>query len=114
LNAAPASDSRATRWVRFVIGLTGLALFAAFFMSGVTPPGVFGEVLRHNQTHDIDASPLFYSEVEHMQALEEGVRQMRRRAALRKEAAKSVQTAGEDHRQPTDTTTESQHIHIKP
>ncbi|UCC43173.1 MAG: hypothetical protein JSU65_08460 [Candidatus Zixiibacteriota bacterium] len=60
-----------------MIGLACLTLFAGFFMSGITPPGACGEVLRHNQANNIDASPLFYSEVEHMSALEEAVRQMR-------------------------------------
>jgi len=53
-----------------------LALFAGFFISGYTPPGVLGEVLRHNQANHIDASPLFYSEVEHMAQLEEGCRML--------------------------------------
>jgi len=58
------------RWIRFLLGLTLLAVFVAFFASGYSPPGVFGEVLRHNQEHDIDASPLFYTEVENMHELE--------------------------------------------
>lgn len=58
------------RLIRLAIGLAGLTAMAAFFMSGVTPPGVCGEVLRHNRANHIDASPLFYSEVEHMPALE--------------------------------------------
>jgi hypothetical protein len=64
------------RWIRFLIGLTALALFFLFFASGITPPGIMGEVLRHNQAEDIDASPLFYSEVENMSELEDGVRMM--------------------------------------
>ncbi len=76
-----------SRWSRFLAGLILLSAFAGFFMSGYTPPGVFGEVLRHNQTCDIDASPLLYSEVEHMAQLEEGVRLMR-------EAARKTVTPG--------------------
>jgi len=57
-----------------------LSLFAGFFMSGYAPPGVFGAVLRHNQTEGIDASPMIPSEVEHMAALERGVRLMREAA----------------------------------
>jgi hypothetical protein len=48
-------------------------------MSGATPPGVCGEVLRHNQANQIDASALFYSDVENMDALAERVQQMRAR-----------------------------------
>ena len=75
-----ASDLPLTvRLARFAVGLVLLAMFAGLFMSGFTPPGIAGEVVRHNRLHDIDASPLLYSEVEHMQQLEEGVRQMRER-----------------------------------
>jgi len=66
--------TRLSRWLRFVLGLILLALFAGFFISGYSPPGVLGEVLRHNQANQIDASPLFYSEVEHMAQLEESCR----------------------------------------
>ncbi|MBU0982899.1 MAG: hypothetical protein KKA42_03450 [candidate division Zixibacteria bacterium] len=72
--------SRGCAWARFIGGallLTGMALF---FASGYAPPGVCGEVLRHNQANDIDASPLLYSEVEHMAELEAGVRLLRTRA----------------------------------
>ncbi len=63
-----------------MIGLTGLMLFIVFFASGITPPGVAGEVLRHNQVNKIDASPLFYSEVENMRDLERGVQVLRDKA----------------------------------
>jgi len=64
------------RWLRFFAGAGILAAIFAFFASGYTPPGAAGEVLRHNQTCDIDASPLFYTEVENMQELEEGLARM--------------------------------------
>jgi hypothetical protein len=68
--------ARSNGWVRFLVGLIVLGSCIAFFASGYTPPGVLGEVLRHNQQHDIDASPLFYSEVENMQELETGVAEL--------------------------------------
>jgi len=64
-------------WIRFALGLIGLALVVLFFSSGVSPPGVCGEVLRHNQSLQIDASPLFYSEVENMSELEAGLAALR-------------------------------------
>jgi len=76
------------RWGRFAAGLTMLAAFAGFFMSGYAPPGVCGEVLRHNQACEIDASPLIYTDVEHMPSLEQGV-QLMREAAGQREAAES-------------------------
>ena len=45
---------------------------AAVFASGYTPPGVLGEVIRHNQRVDIDASPFFYGDVDNMMELIEG------------------------------------------
>jgi hypothetical protein len=71
--------SRGRRWLRFFIGLALLGISIAFFASGPTPPGIAGEVLRHNREHDIDASPLFYSEVENMHELEEGLAELRSR-----------------------------------
>jgi hypothetical protein len=65
------------RWFRFFVGLLILAGIFAFFSSGYAPPGILGEVLRHNQAHSIDASPLFYSEVENMAELEKDVLRMR-------------------------------------
>ena len=65
------------RLIRFAAGLLMLVAFAGFFMSGYTPPGIAGEVLRHNQLMQIDASPLFYSEVEHMAELERAVAERR-------------------------------------
>jgi hypothetical protein len=62
-----------TRCFRLAVGLVLLAAFAGFFVSGYSPPGPLGEVLRHNQAHGIDASPLFYTEVENMHELESGL-----------------------------------------
>lgn len=62
------------RWIRLGNALLILAVAIAFFSSGWSPPGATGRVLRHNQAADIDASPLFYSEVEHMGELESSVR----------------------------------------
>lgn len=76
--------SRAKAWLRFSVGLLMLAALFGFFASGYSAPGVFGQVLRHNQQCQIDASPLIYTDVEHFSVLEEGVRQMRMQARERK------------------------------
>ena len=81
------TTSSARRLLRFALGLAALALFAGFFASGITPPGICGEVLRHNQACGIDASPLLYQEVEHMAELELRVAEMRLSAAERAGAA---------------------------
>jgi hypothetical protein len=75
---------RTGKWLKFIAGLVALTLVAGFFASGWAPPGICGEVLRHNQTCDIDASPLFYSEVEQMAEYEDAVRLMREQAAAGK------------------------------
>jgi hypothetical protein len=67
------------RLLRLALGLTLLSLFAGLVMSGATPPGIAGEVVRHNRELGVDASPLFYTEVENMAELEEGVRRLRSR-----------------------------------
>ena len=67
----------AGRLLRFAVGLICLAAFFGFFASGYSPPGILGEVLRHNQAYNINATPLLYSELENMPELEEGVRLMR-------------------------------------
>lgn len=63
-----------TAWLKFFLGITILVGVVWFFTTGYTPPGVFGEVLRHNQVNDIDASPIFYGDVENMTELEEGLK----------------------------------------
>jgi hypothetical protein len=49
---------------KFVAGTLLLAAAVATLMRGYTPPGPAGEVFRNNLRHDIDATPLFYTEVD--------------------------------------------------
>jgi hypothetical protein len=70
-----------------VAGLVLMFLVVGFFASGYSPPGPCGDVLRHNQARDIDASPLFYSEVENMTELEKGVMLLRRQAQASRPSA---------------------------
>ncbi len=72
-------------WLKFLIGSILIGAMFLFFSSGYYPPGIFGEVLRHNEAMGIDASPLFYSEVENMSEIEEGLRKLRESAATSKE-----------------------------
>ena len=51
-------------------------LFLAFYLLVINsspPVGMVGDVVRNNIAEDIDASPLFYAEVEHMGELEDGI-----------------------------------------
>lgn len=72
---------RRQRRLRLVVGVIALSGFAGFFMSGITAPGVFGEVVRHNQDRQINTSPLFHSDVECTERLEAGVEALRMAAA---------------------------------
>jgi hypothetical protein len=63
---------RAAAWLKLIAGACLLLLIAAVFASGYTPPGMAGEVIRHNQKEDIDASPFFYGDVDNMLELIEG------------------------------------------
>ena len=71
------------RWRRFTIGLMLLGILVAFLASGYAPPGVCGEVLRHNQDARIDASPFFYGDVANMAQIERDLQQTRRAAKER-------------------------------
>lgn len=72
--------ARVTGWLRFFLGALALAGMAVFFGSGYTPPGLCGEVVRHNQQADIDASPFFYGDVEDMLDLIEGAERLYQQA----------------------------------
>lgn len=76
------------KWVKLMAGLVILALMVLFFSSGYSPPGIAGEVLRHNQRLRIDASPLFYDEVENMSDLENGLAQLMRERKIRDTGAR--------------------------
>ena len=77
--------NRANKLLRFMAGALVIFLAALFFGSGYTPPGICGEVIRHNQKMKIDASPFFYGDVENMLDIIESAEQMHRLACLEKE-----------------------------
>ena len=51
-------------WGKFVAGILLLTGVILMLMQGCTPPGAAGEVFRNNLRRGIDATPLFYTEVE--------------------------------------------------
>jgi hypothetical protein len=69
-------DSTGKRWLKFLAGILILGSFVWLLTTGYTPPGILGEVIRHNQANDIDASPFFYGDVENMTELEEGLKEL--------------------------------------
>ncbi len=58
------NDSRMAAWGKLIVSALLLATGIVFLMQGYTPPGPAGEVIRHNQKEKIDATPLFYTELE--------------------------------------------------
>ena len=56
--------ARLAAWARFAAGCLLLAGGVLTLMQGYTPPGPAGEVFRNNLRQGIDATPLFYTEVE--------------------------------------------------
>ncbi len=51
-------------WAKLAAGTLLLTCVVLLLMQGYTPPGPAGEVFRHNLQNRIDATPLFYTEVE--------------------------------------------------
>ncbi len=68
----------ALRLIRFFVGL--FLIFGLFIIlaSSSPPVGVTGDVLRHNLEADIDATPLFYSEVENIVEIDRKLQELRR------------------------------------
>ena len=76
------NDSKLVRWAKLAIGLLILAGFAFLLGSGAAPPGRIGDVIRNSHAHQIDATALFYSDLDNMQELERDLAE--RRAQLEK------------------------------
>ncbi len=65
------------RFAKLALGLCMLVGLILTLMFAPPPPGAPGAVIRHNRAAGIDATPLIYSDLDHMSDLEEGVRRMR-------------------------------------
>ena len=63
LNAADNTRGPAA-WAKLVAGTLLLTVVVLLLMQGYAPPGPVGDVLRNNLQNRIDATPLFYTEVE--------------------------------------------------
>ncbi len=51
-------------WAKLAVGTLVLTALVLLLMQGYVPPGSTGEVIRNNQRNGIDATPLFYTELE--------------------------------------------------
>ena len=59
--------------------LSGILIISGiiWFLGWCTPPkGVLRETIRHNLEEDIDATPIFYGDVENMTEIEAGLRDL--------------------------------------
>lgn len=65
-DSAPHSHDHggAGAWVKLVGGILLLTAFVLLLMQGYAPPGPAGEVFRNNLETGIDATPLFYTDLE--------------------------------------------------
>jgi hypothetical protein len=59
-------DRPRNRWLRLGVGTAVLATVFALLSQGPLVPGVAGRVLEHNREHDLEATALFYSDLERM------------------------------------------------
>ena len=55
---------RWTGWIRLSVGVLLLTGTILILMQGYAPPGPAGAVLRNNLQQGIDATPLFYTELD--------------------------------------------------
>ena len=51
-------------WLRLIGGTLLLTAFVLLLMQGYAPPGPAGDVFRNNLEAGIDATPLFYTDLE--------------------------------------------------
>lgn len=58
------NSSGLSAWLRFAVGLAMLLGLFGFLSQGYAPPGPAGDVIRHNLRNGIDATPIFYTEIE--------------------------------------------------
>ena len=63
--------SVAGRALRFALALALVALALAFLVTAPPPPGMAGEIIRRNLEQDVQASALFYMDLERMPHIEE-------------------------------------------
>ena len=58
-------------WLKFILGLAGLGMFGFLAAQEYDPPGPVGEVLRRGNRSMVEATALFYSEVDEMPEYEQ-------------------------------------------
>jgi len=59
------------RWLRFVVGVGIVGGFFWFLTTRPIPPGPAGEIIDRNLREDVQATALFYADLERMPAIEE-------------------------------------------
>jgi hypothetical protein len=61
-----ASGYLKNRWIRLCIGLTVLAAVFGFLSTEPRPPGMAGAIIDRNLEHDVQATALFYMDLDRM------------------------------------------------
>jgi len=58
---------------KLMIGISILVGLIFLLSTNDPPSGILGATIRYNIEHDIDATPIFYGDVENMSELEAGL-----------------------------------------
>lgn len=69
-------QNKLVKWGELIAGFILLAALMFLLARSSPPPGVAGEVIRHNLSEGIDASPICYGDVENMRELEQGLEEL--------------------------------------
>ena len=64
-------NRRAGRWLRFGLALALVAAAMAFLASEPRPPGMAGKIIERNLEHEVQASALFYMDLDRMPEIED-------------------------------------------
>ena len=74
------NKSASSGWFKFCLGLILVVGLMVVIVHLPVPEGFGGEVIRNNLENDIDASPLFYTEVDNIFEMSRDVEMMRSKA----------------------------------
>jgi hypothetical protein len=66
------------RWLRLFIGIAFLGGFFAFLTTKPRPPGTAGKIIDRNLSQDVQATALFYSDLDRMPEIENRLESIQR------------------------------------
>lgn len=69
-------------WARFILGLALFVALVGLLAAGPTPPGAAGRMIERNISYDIQATALFYQDLDKMTDLQEDLNRRVKQARL--------------------------------